>query len=424
VKFFLNKRVSSGALQYTLFVAVLIVLLVSTFLTLSYLQNHFKHSTDFQIQSIQNADIGFQFVSANEIPYEEEKTIELSTDIDSHIVLTKKHWGIFDLLNVQSKVKNSSFQKIGLIGGFQKEKLALYLKDNKNALVLVGNTEIRGAVLLPKSGVKRGNISGHSYYGDQLIYGATTQSGVNLPAIKNRTYIEQLTKEDIAFKDAVFMELEEGLKIINSFNQSTQIYKQQGIVNLRAIQLIGNIIIQSDTLIKIEQSAQLNDVLLIAPKIHIMNQVTGNFQAIASKNITVGSNCNLIYPSVLVLNEEASENSIKNKKDGVTSILINSNTSIKGIVAFLSNDKTSNYMPQIIMEENSEVVGEVYCDKNFELKGEVLGSVYTSGFLAKQYGSIYQNHIYNGSILQNKLPKQYVGLPIENSIPKVSKWLF
>lgn len=424
MKFFLNKKVSAGALQYTLFIAVLIVLLISTFLTLSFLQNQFKTKSNFQIQCIQNADLGFGYIAENDISYEQEKTIELSTEPESQLVITKKHWGIFDLIQVQSHVKNARFYKIGLMGGFQSEKPALYLKDNNNALVLVGNTEIRGSAFLPINGVKRGNIVGHSYYGNQLIYGTTTQSDKKLPEIKNRSYVEQLSTGMIDLEDAIYIELEEGLKIINAFSKPTQIYKQQGIVNLRDIQLTGNIIIQSDTLIKIDKTALLSDVLLIAPNITVMDGVTGNFQAIASKNITIGSNCNLTYPSVFVLNEKETENSGTIKKDETAQLLINSNTSIKGIVAFLSKNSTGSYLPQIIMEENSKVIGEVYCDKNFELKGEVSGTVYTSGFIAKQYGSIYQNHIYNGSILQGKLPQQYVGLPIKNSMPKVSKWLY
>lgn len=420
----MNKKVGAGALQYTLFIAVLIVLLISSFLTLSFLQNQFKINSDFQIQSIQNADLGFDYLTSNEITYEQEKTIKLSTDIESQLILKKSHWGIFDLVHVQSNVKSATFHKMGLMGGFQPEKLALYLEDNNNALVLVGNTEIQGTAYLPVNGVKGGNIAGHSYYGNQLIYGSITQSDKKLPGIKNRNYIEQLSGGIIDLEAAIYIELYEGLKIINAFNKPTQIYKQQGIVNLRDIQLTGNIVIQSDTLIKIDKTALLSDVLLIAPNITVMDGVTGNFQAFGSKNITIGSNCNLSYPSVFVLNEKETENSGKIKKDETAQLLINSNTSIKGIVAFLSNNSTGSYLPQIIMEENSKVIGEVYCDKNFELKGEVSGTVYTSGFIAKQYGSIYQNHIYNGSILQGKLPQQYVGLPIENSIPKVSKWLY
>ena len=52
-----------------------------------------------------------------------------------------------------------------------------------------------------------------------------------------------------------------------------------------------------------------------------------------------------------------------------------------------------------MLEGQSTVVGEIYCDKNFELSGTVKGSVLTKGFIANQFGSVYKNHIYNGKII-------------------------
>lgn len=419
----INKKINAGALQYTLFVSVLIVLLISTFLMLTFLQNHFKTKANFHVQSIQNADLGFQFIAANDIPYEEEKILEISTALNSHLSITKKHWGVFDMVIAKSNVNNILFQKTGIIGGFQKEKPALYLKDNNSALVLVGNTKIQGDAFLPKNGVKRGNIAGNSYYGEQLIYGATKQSNENLPVIRNREYIKELSKGFVVEDNSNDIALEEDLKSINSFKNPTKIYKQEGTINLREIQLTGNIIIQSNTMIKVHRTALLSDVILIAPSIEILDFVIGNFQGFATKNITVGFNCNLTYPSALVLNEKLVSNTI-DKNSSFAQLNINSNSSIKGVVAFLATNETNNYKAQLVIEKQAIITGEVYCEKNFELKGTVNGSVYTSGFIANQYGSVYQNHIYNGEIIQSNLPQQYAGLSLENTKPTVVKWIY
>ena len=424
MNFFLNKKIKAGALQYTMFIAVVIVILISTFLTLTFLQNHFKTLANFRIESIQNVDIGVQYNLENDLTYDEQQEIKLPGASEDKLISLKKHWGVFDLLTIKSIVKNNEFEKIGLVGGFQVEKPALYLKDNNNALVLVGNTNIQGDVFLPINGVKAGNISGHSYFSNQLINGTVSQSNSKLPNIKNRIYLEELSNGMIDTENSIFIELEEGKKIANSFSKPTEIYKQSGSFVLRNIKLVGNIIIQSDSLIRVENTTQLNDVLLIAPTIEVMNNVTGNFQAFATKNITVGENCKLIYPSVLFINEEKTDNSVKQDTNENAKIQINSNSSIKGMVAFLSNSTITNYKPQIVLEENSKVEGEVYCDKNFELKGTIIGSVYTNNFIATQFGSIYQNHIYNGAIVEPDLPKQYVGLQIENSTSKISEWLY
>lgn len=272
--------------------------------------------------------------------------------------------------------------------------------------------------------MKRGNIAGHSYYAKELIYGAIYNSSKKLPSITNREHINNLAKGVFSQENIEFIELSEGLKKVNSFNNPTQFYKQQGVLNLHNIQLIGNIIIQSDKLIKVEKTALLNDIILIAPRIEIKDNVSGNFQAITSKGIAVGTNCNLSYPSALIVNEEESISSTNSKNDELVQLIISSNSSIKGIVAYLSKKATSNYKTQVYIGENAVINGEVYCDKNLELRGNVYGSVYTNNFITKQYGSVYQNHIYNGSILLSRLPQQYVGLSMEGSMLKVSKWLY
>ncbi len=423
MSFLINKKINAGALQYTMFISVVIVILISTFLLLTFLQNHLKTIANFRIESIQNSNLGFQYVLEHEIPYDLQQNIELTSRVKSELTLIKKHWGMFDVLKVKSNVNSNKFEKVGLMGGHTKKRPVLYLKDNNNALVLVGNTKIQGNVFLPKNGVKTGNISGYSFYGDQLIYGLISQSDYKLPTIKNRKYLKALSKGEIDENNLIFIDLVEDTKHINSFSSHAQIYKQSGEVHLKNIELIGNIIIQSDSLIKIDNSANLKDILLVAPIIEINNNVTGNFQAIATKNIIVGENCNLLYPSVILLDE----NKIDTPEKQFTynnQIQINSNTSIKGIVAFLSTYTTSNFKPQIILENNSKVIGEVYCDKNFELRGIVFGSVYTNNFIALQFGSIYQNHIYNGNILLENLPIQYVGLILEDSKYKISEWLY
>jgi hypothetical protein len=70
------------------------------------------------------------------------------------------------------------------------------------------------------------------------------------------------------------------------------------------------------------------------------------------------------------------------------------------------------------------VIGEVYCNQNTELKGAVIGSVFTNNFIANQFGSVYQNHLYHGQISIDQLPEAYVGLLFNNSKQGIAKWLY
>ena len=169
----------------------------------------------------------------------------------------------------------------------------------------------------------------------------------------------------------------------------------------------------------------MKDVILIAPEIEIQNNVKGNFQAIASKNIVLGEHVELNYPSALLVNKEQSlqtnEVDVFNERSG---IIVNNNSTIKGMIVYLSSSEKNNYNAQIELKEKATLIGEVYCNQNLELKGTVHGSVFTNNFIAKQSGSIYQNHIYNGSIIASELPQEYVGVLFESSKKGVAKWLY
>src|SRR5690606_18606844 len=111
--------------------------------------------------------------------------------------------------------------------------------------------------------------------------------------------------------------------------------------------------------------------------------------------ITVGEHCNLNYPSALVLKEKKQFVTNLENPQKQSQIIIGNNTHIKGTVGFIGEKTPNNYRPQVIVDEETIVEGEVYCNMNLELKGTVLGSVFASNFVANQAGSIYQNHIYN-----------------------------
>ena len=372
--------------------------------------------------AVQNANIGLTLAFEKELEYNKETHFKLDKSINSVITLYKTHWGIFDLFKVYSQIKNESFQKLALIGGYNNQKPVLYLEDKNRPLVLVGNAIIRGNAALPKSGVKTGNISGHAYHGEQLIYGKINQSRTQLPAFSNINYLKNI-KEYVYNNDSLkFINIYEDRKEIFSFNNSTNICRKNDAIELSYINLTGNLIIQSDTLIRITKTAILHDVILIAPKIEIDGFVLGNFQAIASQKITVGANSKLSYPSALILIDE---NSLQtgNKKN-TNQIAIHSNAEIKGVVCYLSDDLKNGHQAQIKIEENALITGEVYCDQNIEIKGEVSGSVYTKGFIANQNGSVYQNHIYNGKIIIDDLPVQYTGLSLKGFSKQVVKWMY
>jgi hypothetical protein len=154
--------------------------------------------------------------------------------------------------------------------------------------------------------------------------------------------------------------------------------------------------------------------------------VQGAFQAFASKSIIVGKNCSLNYPSALVVYENTIANRNQGNQPMVSPISINSNSVIRGILIYKNSSEERVFYPQIKIASNTTLIGQLYCEKSLELKGNIVGSVFTDSFMALENGNIYQNHLYKGTINSMQLQDQFVGLGIDNfsTNKKVVKWLY
>ena len=119
------------------------------------------------------------------------------------------------------------------------------------------------------------------------------------------------------------------------------------------------------------------------------------------------------------------------KKDEVTAsqmsdipIFIDKRTEIRGSILYLKAIKKNDFNTQVILNEESIIKGEVYCEGNLELKGKVVGSVYTEQFVVNKAGSVFINHIYNGQIANDNFPNQFCGLLFKDNQKSVAKWMY
>ena len=426
-----SQKVKAGALQLTLFITVAIALLLAAFVILVHTHKQFNIKTDFVLETIENANKGISYMLQNDI--RQNDTLQIGQQDEGYKTLKvhRGYWGLFEKVTAVSTIKTHTFTKTALIGARQPQmdRTALYVEDQNRPLVVVGNTKIQGLAYIPKQGVRTGNISGHSYYGSQLIYGSTRTS-TKFPEIQKATLEQIKTIQDNIdqISPDQFLDLGKTKKHQNSFLSPFQVIYSNRDITLSEVSLTGHILVQSKTKITIEAPSNLKDVVLVAPTIDIKNNTKGSFQAIATEAITIGEHCTLHYPSAFVLNEaEANKNptgqmeSTGQAKE-TPSIKIGKGSTIKGAIVYLGTSK--NHKAQVSIDEQATVTGEIYCNRNLELLGTVHGSVYTSNFVANQSGSSYQNHLYNGSISIEALPEEYVGLTFEDPKKGVLKWLY
>jgi hypothetical protein len=415
-------KINAGAIQYVLVLSVVIIIVLFAFISLVYTQKRIQLKSVLYKAAIEATYMGFNYLKTNRISYHTNTKISF-TDYDfEQTVITKKPWGIYDIGIVKATLKKETFLKVALLGNRNKGSKALYLAENNQALVLVGNTNIKGDVMLPKRGVKTGDIAGVSYYGAKLIDGNIATTANNLPKIKNLTYLKQLLKTPTT--EAIeYISLQEHMKLDQSFTENTLVFETQENLSLRDIQLRGNILIVSTASITVHPTAILEDVIIIAPDVTLETGVNGNFQVFTSKSIHVKKGVQLQYPSSLVLLQKEAPKDMNSNRNKIHGIKIDNNAWVKGVVLFHTHEKKYTYDTQILIEANAQVIGEVYCTKNLELRGKVAGVVYTNNFIAKQAGSVYSNHLYNAEINSSAISEKYNGLFIDAENKQVAKWV-
>jgi cytoskeletal protein CcmA (bactofilin family) len=424
VKKLFKHKVFSGALQFTIFIGVIIALILAGLVMLQNTHNFFIQQSKATIENIQLANSGISFLKQQDYLITDTTAIEKLSDMNQKVEVQSSQWGIYEKAIVKTTHRKKIFYKSALLGTQidDVKRPNLFLQDNFKPLVVVGNTLLKGNIFLPGQGIKSGYIAGESFYGLELLSGNSYKSDTKLPELKIwfKKGIENLSNQEFSPKN--YVGGNEMIKCKNSFIKPTKMWYSKAEILLNNTDLTGNIIVKSDSKITINNTATLKDIILIAPIIIIQDGVSGNFQAIASKQLKVGRDCKLSYPSALVFMQEKNE-SRDFQKFGVP-IFIDINTEIRGSVLYLKSTQELDFKTQICLDEATIVKGEVYCEGNFELKGKVVGSVYAQQFIVNKAGTVFINHIYNGQIVNDNFPEAFCGLLFKDNRKGVAKWMY
>ena len=419
-------KIKGGSLQFVLFIGAVIVVLLLTFVLLSHMHIQFSKKSDTYIETIKQADLALEMALNNP-----NGGLVGSRDLSQKGIKTaivKERWGLFDLYRIDASFQKTQFTKMALVGTKRAPNdAALYLKDNQHPMIIVGHACIKGDAYLPNQGIRPGNIAGQSFYGNTPVHGKQKRSNSALPPIAGqpKNSLEQWASPAFIPIRSNRLNGLQANELVHSFLEPPLIVWGE-VLQLAGKKITGNVVLKADYRIVVSPTTLLNDVILVAPEIVIQDGVTGSFQAIASKTITVGKNCLLHYPSVLAVFHKESRTDL-NQGIPVPNIQIQNNSSLKGIIGYWeeSREQKQRYHPQIRIDAGATVIGQVYCEKHLELKGSVHGNVTTDSFVALKNGSIYQNHLFQGKIDAGALPLQYVGLGYgQQGKGGVAKWLY
>jgi hypothetical protein len=388
-------------------------------------QNFFEDQSKSAINNIQLANSGINYALGDNSFTSDTLTLPYLGSETQSVKVNLSLWGIFDLANVRATHRKKVFNQCALIGSQTRinNKAALYLQDNNKSLAIAGRASLNGTIYLPGQGIKPGYVNGESYNNQQLYHGIAKRSKPTMPRLEK--IYERDLRQFIAKKHDYnrLISTDNPLKLANSFTDRTKTIFSTGPIELSQRSLTGNIIIQSDFLIRVKNTSLLNDVILLAPVIEIEDGVVGNFQAIATRSITVGENCKLNYPSALVLLQESSVN-VSPGNTTEYQIRIAKKSEIFGSVCFLKSIIGNDFKVQLLVSDEVVVKGEVYCQGNLELRGKVIGSVTTEQFIVNEQGTLLINYIYNGEIMESGRPETFCGLRMEDAFKGIAKWMY
>ena len=401
MKYLLHKKLKASSLLYAIFVCLVVALLCGSLVLIFNYQYRLKQQY-FLEEEFVLAHNNQRIALLEQLNGEQ---IELTNELFKSSYKLQK-WGFYNLLVHKTYFKTDTLTTASLLGKRpnRQEQLALYLTDLDKPLHIGGKTKIKGNVKISKYGVKPAYINNMSYIGSKLIYGNITHSNKRLPQLDSN--IINPSKEEASFNE-FFIEDLETLVMHRSFTKSTTILHTSGLVNIEGLELSGNIILKSNDSIHIKANTRLENILIEARSVSFEKGFKGTVQVFAKDWVTLQEGAELYYPSSVCINNDDNEKELE--------IVLEKDSKVAGGIVFTGDSYQSSLNRMVTIEENAELIGDLYCYGKTQLKGKVVGTVYTDRFYLKTPSSVYENYIINGEINVEELPNEFINLPLFNT---------
>jgi|GEM_PF-1256694 len=396
-----HKKIKGGALQYIVALSLLIFFLMGMFILKAHYSN--LHVNEVIISERLIDQLSSAKLLLKHQPSLVNKTGQRELEVlDDKITLKSEHWGVFDLVELESKYRHQSKKEIFMLGDniWEKERPSLYLADKKRYLSVCGDTWVGGLVYLPPLGVRRSYVDGVGYYREKVIQGEIRKSEQNLPKVneKHLERFEEQWKLDLDGDSIIAWEEVSEDYLKRSFRKRALVFHSTEEIHLRNMSLKGKIKLISDKAIIIYATSNLEQSILVAPRVIFKKACKVNCQIYAKDFVELGADSRLTYPSIVFMN------GLNPKKE----FIIKGSSEFHGEIMVLG--KKENEMPSVKLNSDAKIKGFLYCDGTIEMEGEVAGSVYTNRFLLKTRSAMYENHLLNNRLDLTDLDSSYAGV--------------
>lgn len=380
----------AGSLAYALFLALITALISGFIINLAYLNRQYFLSVDLDQRYEDVLWSGISRGLSLEPGNFQKEYFNIPLKIKHKI--RSRPWGCFEVCSSSVQLEDSLREKTALFSWSSDIfDLALYVSNKNSPLSLSGDSEIIGDVQVAENGIIPSFIEGQSFSGDQLVNGKIGLSQERVPALNFnfRDYWNYYLKGalipswDSAFQLGNFIGQHP-----QPFYEKTLVYHDRNVIELEDITLKGNIIIISNENIKISSGCQLNNIVLIAPKIEVHQNNKLACHLIAHDSIILHESAYLNYPSSAI---------VLGSKNTPPYMLIEKNCSFDGNIILMKEfDKNKSSSPNLAISPGARVTGGIYCQGLLENQGYIRGTCITEGIILKTRSAVYHNQILDG----------------------------
>jgi hypothetical protein len=306
---------------------------------------------------------------------------------------------------------------------------AIILGGRDFPIVVTGETQITGDVLVGLKGVKAGTIKGTRFKGKKLVHGRIEKN----PRLQSPSFDVSVFRETIAncLKicrergratlldfEADSLQLAPGTTVLVNGELDSRlaacgpIYGPLTFIapgDLRisgSVKLLDRIIIVAGGQISIEDSALVDDALVYAGTgIGVSGQASGAMQLLTPGNIVIQDKVLLNYPSFLFAATHVDSAIMTG------SITLEGDAVVQGALILAENkellEKNIRRNSMIKVGDNAHVVGLVYSTNRTSISGTVDGMVMTDHFYFYESPTTYINWLKDARIDRTTLPEDF-----------------
>lgn len=387
----LGKKLNAHALYFSVLLSVIIAIIITSLFLVA-------HYYSLLTADINNKDHLLHNLLSVEALALSSHSKELETSLfdnsNNNVGFYKASWGIFEAIVCWATVKEDTLVSSFLLGRVEDKQLALSVIDQGHALKVSGTSQINGNVYLPKAGVKSFLVNNIPYSEKTFLTGENLPGKFNLTSYQNKVLKYWREVEELKNTAQPIDEITN--EIFNPFSNQAFLLTQLS----SSDRLKGKLIVSSSNGLTIPSSAELEDIIIIAPHVIVSSGFKGSIQVFATDSIVVNSNSSLTYPSSLnLLVKQKGNPRIELKKDAY----------MQGVITAFNED---NSLSTSLVKLNSSAVleGEIVSNGYVHLEGKVWGSVFCQSLIYNSGSIFYDNAIYNGVINRSKRHDAFLGL--------------